>query len=297
MRLAAVADLHCGRYPLEALHGLLQRAAADAEVLLSCGNLVDHGLPDEARILARELAMIGTPTVAVLGHHDVEAGRETEIVGILSEVGVAVLDGDAHRRRGIGIAGVKGFAGGFGAHALGAVGRRRLIKTFVHEAVEEALKLEAALSRLTDGPRVAMLHYSPIAARYRARRRRSIRSSARVGSKEPLNRFGVDMVFHATRTAAHRKGAPAPGSGVQCARPHARARLSGSIARPRRRARGPEGTVAAGGAGASAPAIADGMSDVARLATRLSSARSEEFYRDVLRRLNTARTPYLVGGT
>ena len=195
VRLAAVGDLHCGRCSPESMHALLQRAATDAEVLLLCGDLVDHGLPEEARTLARELATIGTPTVAVLGNHDVEAGKEAEIVAILADVGVHVLDGDSITLRGVGIAGVKGFAGGFGAHALGAWGEAA-IKTFVHEAVQEALKLEAALSRLNGGPRVAVLHYSPIAATLQGEATEIYPFLGSSRLEEPLNRFGVDMVFH-----------------------------------------------------------------------------------------------------
>ena len=48
---------------------------------------------------------------------------------------------------GIGFAGVKGFAGGFGRGVLGPWGEEA-VKRFVHEAVNEALKLESALARL-----------------------------------------------------------------------------------------------------------------------------------------------------
>lgn len=211
VRVAAIGDLHCGRTAPEVLHALLQRAAADADLLLLCGDLVDHGLPDEARALARELANIGTPTLAVLGNHDVEAGKEAEICGILTDVGVRVLDGDSCVVRGVGIAGVKGFAGGFGAHALGAWGEAA-IKAFVHEAVQESLKLEAALSRLPDGPRLALLHYAPIAATLEGESAELFPFLGSSRLEEPINRFGVDLVFHGH---AH-NGAPEgrTGSGI-----------------------------------------------------------------------------------
>ena len=62
---------------------------------------------------------------------------------------------------GIGIAGTKGFAGGFGRGTLGAWGEPA-IKTFVQEAVNESLKLESALARLRTTRRIALLHYAPI---------------------------------------------------------------------------------------------------------------------------------------
>ena len=36
------------------------------------GDLTDYGLPDEARVLAKELTTLRIPTAAVLGNHDDE---------------------------------------------------------------------------------------------------------------------------------------------------------------------------------------------------------------------------------
>src|SRR5690606_12858840 len=108
----------------------------------------DHGFPEEARVLAREIS--GTarlPTLAVLGNHDFEAGHEAEITAILSDAGVCILDGTAREVRGLGIAGAKGFGGGFGMYALAAWGEPA-IKAFVREALDETLKLETALTQL-----------------------------------------------------------------------------------------------------------------------------------------------------
>ena len=82
---------------------------------------------------------------------------------ILADAGVVVLDGDAREVHGVGFAGVKGFCGGFGRGALGPWGED-IIKLFVREAVNEALKLESALARLRTPHRVALLHYSPVRA-------------------------------------------------------------------------------------------------------------------------------------
>src|SRR4029078_10997014 len=97
----------------------------------------------------------------VLGNHDVESGKETEVRQVLTDAGVIVLDGDACEVRGVGIAGVKGLGGGFGTHALAPWGET-VIKQFVREAVEEALKLEKALARLRTDSLIALMHYSPI---------------------------------------------------------------------------------------------------------------------------------------
>ena len=158
VRIAAIADVHFGRHPASALQPIFARLGDEADVLLICGDLTDHGLPAEARGLAREITQhLPIPVVAVLGNHDCESGQEAEVRAIMSEAGVVVLDGDAHEVRGVGFAGVKGFCGGFGARALGAWGEPS-IKAFVREALDEALKLETALARLRATKRVAMLH-------------------------------------------------------------------------------------------------------------------------------------------
>jgi len=162
LRVAAVGDLHVSRHSQGAFQPLFAQISGNADVLALCGDFTDYGLPEEARILARELtAAVKIPVVAVLGNHDYEAGSQQEIRQILADVGVTVLDGEAAEIAGVGFAGVKGFAGGFGRGALGPWGEEA-IKLFVREAVGEAMKLEAALARLRTRQRVALMHYAPI---------------------------------------------------------------------------------------------------------------------------------------
>lgn len=123
VRVAAVGDLHCTKHSQGTLQPLFARASESADVLLRAGDLTDYGSPEEARILARELIPLRIPTVAVLGNHDVELGKEDEVRQILGDAGATLLDVDAVEVQGIGIAGVKGFGGGFGQRALGALGR------------------------------------------------------------------------------------------------------------------------------------------------------------------------------
>src|SRR5262249_60494956 len=103
------------------------------------------------------------PVAAVFGNRDIESGTADDVQKILTDAGLVMLDGDARELLGIGVAGVKGFGGGFGKRALGPWGET-IIKQFVREAVDEALKLETALARLHTEQRVALLHYSPIQA-------------------------------------------------------------------------------------------------------------------------------------
>ncbi|HEY7635248.1 MAG TPA: metallophosphoesterase [Gemmatimonadales bacterium] len=196
VRVAAVADIHLGRMshtpPLPALLG---QVAEQADVFALCGDLTDRGEPDEARQLARLLASTPVPIVAVLGNHDYEAGKVAEVKAILCEAGVHVLDGEAFEIHGIGFAGVKGFCGGFGRRALGPWGEP-VIKSFVNEALQEALKLETALGQLRADRRVVLLHYSPIAATVEGEPMEIYPYLGSSRLEEPLTRYPVDAVFH-----------------------------------------------------------------------------------------------------
>lgn len=195
LRLAAVADLHCTKKEADNTRSLLSAMAQGADVLLLGGDLCDAGLPQEAEILAREIAILKVPVVAVLGNHDFEAGKAPAIVEILSNAGVNVLDGKSCEIYGIGFAGAKGFAGGFGERALQSWGEPT-IKAFVHEAVEEALKLESALAGLRTPNRIALLHYSPIVETVVGEPPEIFPFLGSSRLEDPLNRYPVAAVFH-----------------------------------------------------------------------------------------------------
>ena len=164
VRLAAVGDIHCSRTSQGQLRDLFAWAAEHADVLLLCGDLTDYGIPEEAKILVEELAVAAhLPRIAVLGNHDFECSKHAELEHVLVDSGVIVLDGESCEVEGIGFAGVKGFAGGFGERMLQPWGEDA-VKHFVRESVDEAVKLEAALTRLKTPQRIVLMHYSPIRA-------------------------------------------------------------------------------------------------------------------------------------
>jgi Icc-related predicted phosphoesterase len=196
VRIAAVGDLHCGRGQAGGYQGLFAALADRADLLLLCGDLTDYGTADEARALARDIhSVLKIPVLAVLGNHDYESGRAGEVADILRESGVKVLDGDAVEVEGIGFAGTKGFAGGFGARMLAPWGEES-IKHFVRESVDEALKLESALAKISAARRVVLLHYSPIEATVQGEPREIFPFLGSSRLEEPLNRFAVSAVFH-----------------------------------------------------------------------------------------------------
>jgi len=195
IRVAAVADLHCTKTSQGVFQPLFSRMTEAADVALIAGDLTDYGLPEEAAVLAKELAALRVPTAAVLGNHDLESGKSAEVAQILRDTGIKVLDGDACELAGIGIAGVKGFGGGFGRHALAPWGET-IIKQFVREAVDEALKLEAALARLRTKHLIALLHYAPIQATVDGEPLEIYPFLGSSRLEEPIGRYPVSMVFH-----------------------------------------------------------------------------------------------------
>jgi Icc-related predicted phosphoesterase len=194
VRVAAVGDLHYGR-TIPSGKPALPALPPNVDVLALCGDLTDLGTADEARLLAKELSVIGVPVVAVLGNHDFEAGEERTITQVLTEAGVHVLDGETIELQGIGFAGIKGFAGGFGRGALGPWGEAA-VKMFVQEAVNEALKLERALARLRTLHRVALIHYAPVRGTVEGEPVEIFPYLGCSRLEEPLGRYPVDIVFH-----------------------------------------------------------------------------------------------------
>lgn len=210
-RVAAVGDVHYGKASQGALLQLFTEINARADVLALCGDLTDHGLPDEARLLAKDLtSAVRIPIVAILGNHDYESDHEAELTAILSDAGIVVLDGDAHEIHGVGFAGVKGFAGGFGRGALGSWGEST-IKSFVREAIDEALKLETALAKLRTAQRIALLHYSPIRATVEGEPLEIFPWLGSSRLEEPIGRYPVTAVFHGHAHKGTPEGATAGG--------------------------------------------------------------------------------------
>lgn len=195
VRFAVVGDIHVNKDSAGTLRGLFTHASETADALLLCGDLTDYGTAEEARVLADELAAVSVPVVAVLGNHDYESGTPEIVTEILVRAGVRVLDGEACEVEGVGIAGGKGFAGGYGRGSLGAWGEPAT-KLFVQECLSEAMKFESALAKLRTPRRIALLHYSPIVGTVQGE---PVEIFAFLGSsrlEEPLLRYPVDAVFH-----------------------------------------------------------------------------------------------------
>ncbi|HEV7484324.1 MAG TPA: metallophosphoesterase [Thermoanaerobaculia bacterium] len=196
LRIAAIADLHVKKTGQASLEPLFAAVSEQADVLLLCGDLTDYGQVEEAKILAKDIsAFLRIPSIGVLGNHDFESGKADEVVKIIAGAGVTMLDGGSHEIEGVGFAGIKGFGGGFGRRQLNAWGEE-IIKKFVHETIEEALKLEMALARLRTPQKIAVLHYAPIHATVDGEppEINPFLGSSRL--EEPIDRYRCNAVFH-----------------------------------------------------------------------------------------------------
>ena len=209
IRIAAVGDIHVGTAGTD-LGELWADLDAHADLLLLAGDLTKCGTTDEARVVAEAVAGVRVPVVAVLGNHDVHSGNGPAVAGVLAQVGVTVLEGDdctidVGGAR-IGVAGVKGFGGGFPGSSCADFGEPEM-KAFVHAARSSAAALSDALDRLDVDVLVALMHYAPC-------------RGTLVGEPEAIHAFlgcyqlgeavdgaGADLAIHGHAHAGSRRGA------------------------------------------------------------------------------------------
>jgi Icc-related predicted phosphoesterase len=161
LRVAAIGDLHMRETTPGAFRELFNQVSKEAQVLVLCGDLTDLGKPREAELLAEDLKACGIPVIGVLGNHDYECGAVDKVREILRGTGMTLLEGQACEIEGVGFVGVKGFGGGFGRRMLGSFGEGAT-KSFVAEAMNEAMLLENALRQVRSTRAMVVLHYAPV---------------------------------------------------------------------------------------------------------------------------------------
>jgi len=206
LKIAAVGDVHYTKHCKGRLEPLFAEVSSTSDVLLLCGDLTDHGLAEEASILAEDLrSHLRVPALAVAGNHDFESGQITKLVSILDAAGIHMLDGETFEIGHVGFAGICGFGGGFGKSMLNAWGEP-IIKSFVQEAVDQALKLEKALAQLHSQSKIAIMHYSPIRETVVGENEEIFPFLGSSRLEAPLNQFGVQAVFHGHAHNGHPEG-------------------------------------------------------------------------------------------
>ena len=171
VRVAAAGDIHCDERSGPAARAALEAVAADADLVLLAGDLTTHGEPAQAAVLAEACRDVPIPVAAVLGNHDHHAGRAAEVAATLADAGVEVVDGrhavlELGETR-VGVAGAKGFVGGFHGHGLTDFGEPSL-RALYAETGAEVDALARGLAAIALCPfRIALLHYSPLAGTLR----------------------------------------------------------------------------------------------------------------------------------
>ena len=196
VRIAAVGDFHASEATAGSYRPHFGAVNDEADVLLLAGDLTNWGTPAEMRVAVAELSDVDIPIVAVLGNHDHEAGETAAACEILRDRGIHLLDGDTFELNDqVGVAGVKGYMGGFGRRALTSFGET-LTKDFVASCLEEVQKLELALRRLSTPVRIALLHYAPVVDTVQGEPEQIYPFLGTDRLAEPLDRFEVAVAFH-----------------------------------------------------------------------------------------------------
>lgn len=165
IRIAAVGDVHLDADVLGRFRPALEELPDCADVLLLAGDLTRHGTEAEARCVAQEFGGLGVPVITVLGNHDHQCDQVPQVVKVLQDAGITVLEGtgtvlECPGGR-LGVAGVKGFGGGFAGRCASDFGEPEM-KSFVRTSNESAAALGEALRGLDCDLLVALTHYAPV---------------------------------------------------------------------------------------------------------------------------------------
>ncbi|MGJ1325235.1 metallophosphoesterase family protein [Sphingobacterium faecium] len=198
-KIAAMADIHIRISDKGKLRDIFEELNETADVLAICGDLTDTGDEEEAVVLGEELKALRIPVLGVLGNHDYEKGRQKIIKQILTDHHMTILDGESIVLADVAFAGVKGFGGGFDQYMLSIFGED-MMKEFVHEAVNESLQLDRALTRLEQDyphlPKAVLLHYAPIKDTVVGEPEQLFPFLGSSHLAEPLTRRQVAIAFH-----------------------------------------------------------------------------------------------------
>jgi Icc-related predicted phosphoesterase len=199
IHVAAAGDIHFGPDAAGTLRPHLEHLSDRADLLLLAGDLTRLGSPDEAKALADELADIDVPMVAVLGNHDYHCDRADEVTAILEGIGVHMLEGTSVvvpvNDMTVGIAGTKGFGGGFPG-ACGSEFGEPEMKAFMAHSRSLAERLERCLEALDTDVKIALLHYAPCADTLMGERPEIFPFLGSLFLGEAVDRGGATLTVH-----------------------------------------------------------------------------------------------------
>ncbi|MEV0032034.1 metallophosphoesterase [Nocardia sp. NPDC050793] len=209
MRIAAVGDVHLGAESTGQLRPVLRELPLRADVFLLAGDLTRHGTLDEARVVATEFTDLGVPVIAVLGNHDYHSDAQHDITALLTDFGITVLEGSSTTvsidGQTLGVAGTKGFGGGFAGKCASVFGER-VMREFACHTVELADSLRGALAELDTDVTAVLTHYSPVSDTLHGEPREIYPFLGSYLLGEPIDEFGADLALHGHAHAGTERG-------------------------------------------------------------------------------------------
>jgi uncharacterized protein len=165
VRIAAAGDVHASEATRWRIGEAFEQVQHDADLVLLAGDLTTHGEPEQAAVLADACRGLSVPVCAILGNHDWHSGRGDEVAAILRDAGVNMLERsfavyDVGGTE-VGVAGAKGFVGGFPGSALPDFGEPLLRRVYA-ETTEEVDAVAHGLQEIAHCQlRIVLLHYAP----------------------------------------------------------------------------------------------------------------------------------------
>jgi uncharacterized protein len=201
IRIAAAGDVHYGgEADRERAAAAFASLEGRIDLVLLAGDLTTHGEPEEAAVLADASRALAVPVVTVLGNHDWHANRAAELTAVLEDAGIVVLDRGHHVVEvcgaDVGIAGGKGFVGGFAGSHIPDFGEPLLRQVYA-ESMDEVTALDANLREIALCPfRIALLHYAPTTETLEGERRDIWAFLGTDRLAPPIIEHNPDLVLH-----------------------------------------------------------------------------------------------------
>jgi Icc-related predicted phosphoesterase len=199
IRVAAVGDVHYDRNSRNRMRPALEELSERADLLLIAGDLTQKGSVEEASALAEDLRAATVPVFTVLGNHDHHGGEGERISRLLEDAGVRVLEGSSARievgGHSVGIAGLKGFGGGFAGACVTEFGEPEM-KAFAHHSRSQSETLRNVLARIDAEYRFVLLHFAPIEGTLLGEKRELYPFLGSYLLAEAIDEYGADAAFH-----------------------------------------------------------------------------------------------------
>src|SRR5438093_8764719 len=165
IRVAAAGDIHCDEESRDELERAFRAVDGRVDLVLLAGDLTTYGELEQAELLAEICRSLSVPVYAVLGNHDWHCNQVEEIVAALEGARVRVLERswaveEVEGAR-VGVAGTKGFVGGFPDSQLPDFGEP-ILRQVYRDTTAEVEAIATGLAAIAGcDHRIVLLHYAP----------------------------------------------------------------------------------------------------------------------------------------